>query len=102
MTAERISRLAGGDHEQAAIEVDQVVDAAEGGAMHRLESPVHTAAVERVVIPRTRDRDRRVRPQHRDATQERVGKYRLVNRSPSPCGGVGAKPGGQLLDGFVQ
>src|SRR3546814_15156587 len=102
-TRQRIAGLAGRDHEARAIEVLQVVDGAEAGAVDVLEQRVRAAcharcgAVHRVVAAVRLHAVAEQTAQHRQAAQEAVAEARLIRLAPAPDRHVAAETYAQML-----
>src|SRR3546814_13664481 len=86
---QRIARLAGGDHEARAVEVLEVVDGPEAGAMDILEERVRIAAqARRCPVPGV------VAALHFDAVGEQVAQPRQAAKPPVvAAAGLGLAPG---------
>ncbi len=102
MAAERISRLPRGHHEQAAVQVGQIVNAAISRAMHRLERRVRAPAIERGVVAGTRHADRSERSEDRNAANHRMSERRLMRLTPSPRRRIVTETQAQVAHGLVQ
>ena len=95
--AERIAGLAGRDHEQRAVEVREVINAAIRRPVHGREiASARPAAIDGGVVARAGNAGGRQRAEHRDGAQHGMGEHRLMRGAPAPGGGVGAEPGGKF------
>ena len=103
MAAEQVARLARGHHEQRAVEIGEIIDASILRAMHRLKLFVRrAAAIDRGVVARAGDGERRERAEDRQRAQHRVGEDRRMRLAPAPVRRVGAEAASEVADGVGQ